>query len=269
MYKIIKKKNCAFEYFHLGEHARKIILFTGFKSSINRWNKYFIENLSKYFEVICFNYPDIGNSKFSEIEKIEDYAKFAVNMLDLNEKDEFYFLGHSMGGYVVRSYLSLANFPMPKAIFLNNTSPGGKKRVLSNSDVYNILNNEDSESEAYIRLMYGKNIALDILNESYLFKEINLISKEIEIKQTELIMNFFKEEHLYSQKITQPTCIIHGRNDQVFPVQNAYNFLSMCNNHTELYLTSGHHAHIAEYSGYIAQIIISFAQNLNNFKLNN
>ncbi len=62
MYKIIKKKNCVFEYFQLGERTEKIILFTGFKSSINRWNKNFIENLSKYFTVICFNYPNIGHS---------------------------------------------------------------------------------------------------------------------------------------------------------------------------------------------------------------
>ncbi|WP_186646663.1 alpha/beta fold hydrolase [Fluviispira vulneris] len=267
MYKIIKKKNCVFEYFQLGEHTEKIILFTDFKSSINRWNKQFIENLSKYFTVVCFNYPEIGQSKYEQIEKIEDYAKFAIDMLDLDGKDDFYFFGHSMGGYVVRSYLSLNNCPMPKAVIFNNTSPGGQKRVVLNRDIYHILNNEDSESPAYIKLMYGKNIGLDVLNESYLSRDVLNISKDVEKKQTELIMNFFKEESLYSQKISQPVCIIHGRNDQVFPLQNAYNFLPMCENITELHLTHGHHAHLTEYSDYIAKIIISFVQDLKKFNL--
>ncbi|BBH51817.1 hypothetical protein [Fluviispira sanaruensis] len=156
---------------------------------------------------------------------------------------------------------------MPKAVIFNNTSPGGQKRVVSNSDVYQILNNEDSESPAYINLMYGKNIELEVLNNSYLSSDVLNISKELEKMQTELIMNFFKEESFYSQKISQPVCIIHGRNDQVFPLQNAYNFLPMCENMTELHLTQGHHAHLTEYSDYIAKIIISYVQDLKKFNL--
>ncbi len=261
MLNYIKKEESVLEYVSFGTAKKRIILFTGYKSNLNRWNKYFIDELSKEFTVICFNYSGISKSYSKNINKIQDYAKFVVDMLDLKNKDEFYFFGHSMGGYIVRAYLSEKNYPMPKAIFLNNTSAGGSKRVKPSVEVYNNLN-LDSDSPEYIKLMLGRYIAPEILENSYLSKVKILVSKDTSNYQEKMIIDFFEHEESYEQKIKIPTCIIHGMNDEVFPIKNAYNILNMCEKESSLNSTRGTHAHIYDYPKYISNIVINFVNNL-------
>ncbi len=183
-------------------------------------------------------------------------------MLDIKQNEEFYLFGHSMGGYVIKAYLGESNSPMPRAVIFSNTSAGGSLRVKSSSEVQNILFNSESESDEYIKLNFGRIIKIEELNKSFISKEKVLISKEQSNFQENLIFKYFKNEELCTQKIKIPTCIIHGKNDLVFPIQNAHNLLNLCDNYASLNLTLGSHNHFYDNHKYISNIIINFISNL-------
>jgi esterase/lipase len=262
MIKCLRKKELALECYILGNNKRKLFLFCGYKSNLNRWNKNFINELSKKFQVICVNYPNISKSYSNNINYLHDYVKFTIDMFNIKYNEEFYLFGHSMGGYVIKDFLGQKDCPMPKAVIFSNTSAGGSLRVKASSDVQNILFHSDSESEEYIHLNFGRVIKIDELNKSFISKEKVLVSKEQANFQENLIHKYFNNDTLCTQQIEIPACIIHGKNDLVFPIQNAYNILDLCKNYSSLHLNMGSHNHFYDYHKYISNIIISYINNL-------
>lgn len=262
MIHILKKENQTLEYASFGKSHKKIILFCGYKSNLNRWNKNFIKSLAKYFKVYCVNYSNIGNSFSDKIKYIEDYVKFTLEMLDIKNGDNFYLLGHSMGGYAVKSFLNLKNVPIPRAVILNNTSAGGNLRIKASPETQNILMNSDTKSIDYIKLMTGKSINFKDLEKTFLYENEIRVSKEQAFFQENLIIKYFENKSFCESKIDVPTCVIHGTNDLIFPLENAINLINLCTNVKELKLTDGHHNHFYNYPILIANHIKKFVQRL-------
>ncbi len=258
MIRITKKDNQALEYISVGKNHKKIILFCGFKSNINRWNKEFIYTLSKYFQVFCVNYPQIGQSISNKINYIEDYVTFALEMLNIKNGDNFYLLGHSMGGYAVKSYLNLKNVPIPKAVVFSNTSAGGTLRVKASAETQNILMNSDQKSKEYINLMIGQEIEYKDLLKTFLSDIEISVTKQAANFQESLILNYFKNKEYCESKIEVPTCVIHGTSDLIFPIQNAINLINLCTNRNVLKLNNGYHNHFFNYPRFIANQISKF-----------
>lgn len=250
-----------FEYEVFGDASTQIYLFQGYGGTLQKWSNQFIQNLSKNFQVVTFNYPSVGKSKScKEINSFDDYCDFFKNLfLKINNGKKFVLFGYSMGIYVVRNLLLKNKNLSPEKIIFCSGSFGGKYRIPS-----------DPETMAQLKTAGNDNLHLLFSKEKVLnFKDyINLFvhpteeqsSKEVLDFQGKLIYKFFNEhcEDSLENKINFDTLILHGSNDVIFSNKNAELLLSFCQKNSKLHFTNGGHLQLFEYPDEISDTINTF-----------
>ena len=179
-------------------------------------------------------------------------------MLNIKNGDNFYLLGHSMGGYAVKAFLNLKNVPIPKSVVFSNTSAGGSLRVKASAESQNIIMNSNQKSKEYIKLMTGHEIEYKDLVKTFLNDIEISVTKEAANFQEYLILKYFQNKNYCESKIEVPTCVIHGTSDLIFPIQNAINLINLCTDRNTLKLTNGYHNHFFNYPRFIANQIYKF-----------
>jgi len=77
-----------------------VVLLHGFCESNSLWN-FFSSGLSKYYRVICPDFPGFGETPFLQdeisIEELADHVKYLIDDLNISVCT---LIGHSLGGYV-------------------------------------------------------------------------------------------------------------------------------------------------------------------------
>ena len=83
-----------------------VVLLHGYLETLDIWGT-FAEELSKTFRVITMDIPGHGKSgKISEIHTVDILAEALEYLLHSLHISKAFFIGHSMGGYTVLSYLA-------------------------------------------------------------------------------------------------------------------------------------------------------------------
>ena len=93
-----------------------LVLVHGFLGSSLMWEPQ-IEYFKKKYRIICPDLPGFGNSsKLDSKKDISDMAKEILNCLLKKNINNFFLLGHSMGGMVVQEMANLAGDKIAKLI---------------------------------------------------------------------------------------------------------------------------------------------------------
>jgi len=93
-----------------------LVLVHGFLGSSLMWKPQ-IEYFKKKYRIICPDLPGFGNSnKIDSKKNINDMAKEILTCLEKKNIDNFFLLGHSMGGMVVQEMAKLAGDKIVKLI---------------------------------------------------------------------------------------------------------------------------------------------------------
>ena len=101
-----------------------LVLIHGFLGSKALW-KYQIEEFKKYFRVIAIDLPGYGASnKVKPVNSVKKFSKIIEKLLSKLRIDNFYLIGHSMGGMIAQEIAS-KNKNIKKVI-LHATGPIGE-----------------------------------------------------------------------------------------------------------------------------------------------
>lgn len=250
-----------YEYEIFGDAPIQIYLFQGYGGSLKKWNKQFIDNLSRHFEVITFNYPAIGNSiyrqKTTSFKEYDDF--FTALLLKLNRNKKFVLFGFSMGVYVIRHLLCNRKEILPEKVILCSGAFGGDYRIAPEPEIMSQLRKAGNDN---LHLFFKKENLMSFQEymNSYVHPTEEHSSAEILDSQANLIFNFFKTycEDKLENKIHFDTLILHGLNDLIFPKKNAEILKTFCINRCELIYTEGGHAQLFEYPNVISDAIVKF-----------
>lgn len=185
-----------------------LLLMSGFGRTASDW-KPFTPELSKYFRVIALDIPGHGRSDYMDTTDVylhKRAAEYIIGLLDALHIDSVNILGASSGGFITM-YMATLRPQLPKKI------------VVVGSQVY------------YSNTTRNVITALGGPEKNPMLKLDNLIKTHGKQKGTLIARQFWNFRKLYGDPSFTPdvlstikanTFIIHGDNDPVAPVTNAW-----------------------------------------------
>jgi len=171
--------------------GKPIVLIHGLSGSKEEFSP-FIPEFSRHFKIVNYDLPDHGESEMpSRLFKMSDFARHLRDLVKKLGIDKPNILGYSMGGGVALEYA------------LNHPNSIDKLVLVSTS----------------ARL--GELFRNEYLELATLFRDIwNGVKSNSEIWTLDGLIDWNRTGDL--RKLSIPTLIIHGDNDIIIPVEEAY-----------------------------------------------
>ncbi len=225
------KNNNVKIYYEIHGEGEPLVLIQGLGGTIQSWEKqigYFAQN----FKVITIDNRGAGLSDKPDSEySIELFANDVKSVIDQLDITNINLLGLSMGGFIAQRFYKL--YPdLVKTLILGCTGMGlnDPNHHMFSNELHQIMNCERNDK-----------------NHSFLIEEMHkhffhpgFIKKNTDYMKTlhyyiktypqpyhsykRQLMACYSEKDLsqYLPQIKVPTLIIHGQDDKVVPIQNAY-----------------------------------------------
>jgi pimeloyl-ACP methyl ester carboxylesterase len=198
-----------------------------------------VEMLSRHHEVYAIDFPSFGETQeLDKPWKISDFADFIMSFIKTQNLGKVVLMGHSAGGLVAIEIASR-----------KDASRMIKKLVLVDSAG---LEKEKNDLEFMFRLAFlnpvnhylelKKNLKLNqffkILGNSWKTLKRNIVGNKVIFKSLYQNWSYTCEEKLKDIKIS--TTIIWAKEDELFPIKDAY-FFNKSIKGSKLYLIDGYH----------------------------
>ncbi|HEY7892762.1 MAG TPA: alpha/beta hydrolase [Solirubrobacteraceae bacterium] len=205
-----------------------LLLIMGMSGTAMHWGEPFLEPLRAEFEVITYDHRGVGLSGRVEAPfTIADLAGDAAALLDALEVDSAHVLGISMGGMIAQE-LALARPKSIRTLAIGCTYCGGEGSSLTSQAVMEKLAGGmmSGELELALRSAWEANVSADFARDAGLYDAFRAIGLEhsvalaVIMEQMRAIAGHDTSERL--SILQMPTLIIHGTEDQMLPVANAY-----------------------------------------------
>ncbi len=184
-----------------------LLLLHGFTGICSQW-KAFIPEFSKYYRVIAVDLPGHGRSDYMDTTDVYSHkraAEYIIALLDELHIDSLYVIGASSGG-IITLYIATLRTDLAKKIIVISG------QLYISSTTRNYITTKGPGTEDPKRLEY-------------------IIKTHGKVKGTLILRQFWNFRKLYGDPaftqdvlstIKAKTLIIHGDNDPIAPVTNAW-----------------------------------------------
>lgn len=116
-------------YRHIGvEGTTPIIYLNHLAANLDGCDPLIMDNLAKYFTIICFDYQGIGSSGGTPSLSVEEMAQETIAFVQALGFDKVHLLGLSLGGFVAQAMLRMAP-DLIGCVVLAGTGPAGDKGI--------------------------------------------------------------------------------------------------------------------------------------------
>ncbi len=245
-----------------------VVLLHGFLEDKTTWQP-FSQELAKHFKVLAVDIPGHGKSDLpNDNPSIPDFAKTILPVLDEEQIDKAFVIGHSMGGYIASAFADLHPERLSALCLFHSTpfADSDGKKIIRDVTIQKV---KDGKKGALCRnhapkVFASKNLA-KFIKEIKRNEEIALSIDQDTIIAT---LTSMRNRQDYSQSIKnlqQPLLYIEGKSDNFIP----YNFI------TKKYLPEKHQITSLSDSGHIGfleepkeslEAIITFSEKFLNTK---
>jgi len=170
-----------------------LVLVHGFLGSSIMWGPQ-IDYLKKNYRVITPDLPGFGYSnKAQSKNNINEMARTVLDCLKEKNIENFFLLGHSMGGMIVQEMTKLPGEKIDKLIFYGTGVVGNiPGRFESMNESRNRLKKDGLDSTAY---RIAKTWFIEE-NKSKYFNQINILNKNISNNELSIFKNCSHNLHL-------------------------------------------------------------------------
>lgn len=247
---IIKRNNIKI----LGQGRKSLIMAHGFGCSQQMW-KYLTPYLEDDFRIILFDYVGSGNSQLSaystsRYSDLEGYAQDILEICDLLELEDAYYIGHSVSGIIgliaanqEPGFLSKVAMVCPSPCFLND--PPEYYGGFDKEDLEDLIDLMDKNYLGWAN--YLAPLAVHDSSHAEIEKELSesFCNTDQTVARTFARATFFLDYRHLLPLIKQPALIIQTTDDPLAPVEiGRYMDDSMPNSRLEILNISGHVAHM-------------------------
>ena len=239
-----------FAYRRLGpESGIPLVFLQHFTGTMDAWDPKVVNALATDRPVIVFNNAGVGTSTGSvpnTVEQMSADAESFILALGLKEVD---LLGFSLGGFLAQVMAPLKRVKIRKLIIAGSASRGGEEHLLE------VVGKAFSRNARDVRLplFFTPSDASQVAGSAFVDRAtVRLKDRDPESgeavsnPQAAAIISWCAgadPDHANLRAIEQPTLIIHGSDDTMFPSINAYEMFKHLKNGTLIiYPDSGHGA---------------------------
>jgi pimeloyl-ACP methyl ester carboxylesterase len=239
-----------FAYRRLGPKAGiPLILLQHFTGTMDAWDPAVVNALAARRPVIAFNNAGVGTSSGETPDSVEQQAADAeafIAALGLKQVD---LLGFSLGGFLAQVMATRGAVEVRRMILAGTAPRGGEEHLLQVVEEAFARNARDVRLPLFFTPSAASQAAgaafVDRANVRASDRDPDRV-EAVSNPQTQAIIRWCAEpdpDHASLKAIRQPTLIVHGSDDTMFPSINAYQmFKNMSSATLIIYPDSGHGA---------------------------
>jgi pimeloyl-ACP methyl ester carboxylesterase len=203
-----------------------LLMIMGRSGTALSWGEPFLEPLRQDFETIVYDHRGVGeSSRMEEPLTIVALAEDAAHLLDALEIDSAHVLGISMGGMVAQE-LALASPERVRTLTLGGTYCGGEGSSLTSPEVAQRLVEArmSGDLDRTLRISWEVNVSASFAadEDAYAAYRANALKRRVAIPVIMAQVRASATHNTYARlpELTTPTLVVHGTDDQIFPVSN-------------------------------------------------
>lgn len=205
-----------------------LLLVMGMSGNHLHWGEPFIDALGRDFETIAYDHRGIGRSDAApDPFTIAELADDAAGLLDALAVERAHVLGISMGGMVAQQ-LALRHPGRIATLTLGCTYAGGEGSVITDPDVARRLAEPllAGDRAAALRAGYEANVsatfAADAANWARFERVATELTAPVAVIMAQLQAVAGHDVSARLGEIRMPTLVVHGSEDVMLPIANAY-----------------------------------------------
>lgn len=251
------------------EGGLPLLFLHHFTATIDDWDPEVTNGLAQHFKVVLLDNKGIGASQGQTPDTVKAMADDATAVIKALGFTKVNLLGFSLGGFVAQQ-IALDSPELVNKLILAATSPKGGEGIANLPDIMNEAFATAPE-DPRLFLFYSKSPESIALGRQSLArvkkrKEDRVAATGLPSIQAQVkaILGWASENKAaYDElsRIQQPSLVVNGNNDIMFPTINSYNlFQHLPNARLSLYSDSGHGA-IYQYADRFVKEATDFLEN--------
>jgi pimeloyl-ACP methyl ester carboxylesterase len=239
-----------FAYRRIGpETGTPLILLQHFTGTMDAWDPAVVNALAKKRSVIVFDNAGVGSSSGTVPDNVEQQTRDAEAFIATLGSEQVDLLGFSLGGFLAQIMASRTTVNVRRLIIAGSAPKGGEEHLLQ------VVEEAFAKNDRDVRLPLFFTPSNESQRAGRAFVERAAVRTEdrdpdsgddISNPQAASIIGWCAETdpgHVSLKAIKQPTLIVHGSDDTMFPSINAYEmFKAMTSATLVIYPDSGHGA---------------------------
>lgn len=239
-----------FAYRRLGPEAGiPLILLQHFTGTMDAWDPAVVNALAARRPVIAFNNAGVGTSSGETPDSVEKQASDVEAFIEALGLKQVDLLGFSLGGFLAQVMATRGAVDVRRMILAGTAPRGGEEHLLQVVEAAFARNARDVR----LPLFFTASEASQAAGAAFVERASVRTSdrdpdrgEAVSNPQAQAIIRWCAEpdpDHASLKTIRQPTLIVHGSDDTMFPSINAYEmFKNMSNATLIIYPDSGHGA---------------------------
>ncbi|TWB53132.1 pimeloyl-ACP methyl ester carboxylesterase [Rhizobium sp. ERR 922] len=248
--KYLEAGGIRFAYRRLGPDAgTPLILLQHFTGTMDSWDPAVVNALAVDRPIIVFDNAGVGASSGIVPDNVEQQSTDAESFIASLGFGEVDLLGFSLGGFLAQIMASRSRIKVRKMIIAGSAPRGGEEHLLEVVEEAFAKNARDVRLPLFFTLSKESQKAGEAFVDRALARTNDRdpdSGEDVSEPQAKSIIAWCAEQdedHALLKAIKQPTLIVHGSDDTMFPSINAYEmFKAMINATLILYPDSGHGA---------------------------
>ncbi|TRW22531.1 alpha/beta hydrolase [Flavobacterium zepuense] len=245
----------AFAYRRFGKKQNlPLVLLQHFTGTLENWDPYVLDGISKNREVIIFDNRGVAGTGGETPDSIAAIAKDAIAFIDALGLEKIDLLGFSMGGMVAQQ-ITLNRPELINRLILVGTAPSGVRDIETFSpEVWAMFEKEYNQpDELLLETLFTPSAAsqkagsqfLNRIRERVVDRDSNITDKVAPAQATAIAgwSQINRGNFDYLKLIKQPTLVVSGDSDIIFPTVNSVLLQqNLPNAHLIIYPDSNHGA---------------------------
>ena len=208
-------------YEKYGTEPESLIILPGWGNTRKTWN-HIISQLEPYFTIYILDYPGFGNTEFPNRDlTLYDYTNMVRTWITSLHLEHPILLGHSMGGRIIIQILGYYKDYYKKAILLDSAGIKPKPQR------WKSCRYQFQKKLAKLLPKSKRAIYLESLVQKYGSDDYKALPKYMRKTFSNIVG---LDLQYYLNKINTNVMIVHGENDLVTPIEDAYKMHQLISN---------------------------------------
>jgi pimeloyl-ACP methyl ester carboxylesterase len=239
-----------------------LVFLQHFTGTMDSWDPAVVNPIAETRPVIVFNNTGVGTSSGSTPDNVEQMADDAASFISALGFKHIDLLGYSLGGFIAQVLAVQVPSLVRKLIVAGSAPRGGEEHLLA------VLKDALSRGvpDPRVPLFFTPSEESQAAGQAFVHRAAVRI-KERDPESTEAVSNPQAKAiitwcavedpgHASLKAIKQPTLIVHGSDDTMFPSANAYSmFKAMTTAQLILYPDSGHGAIFQHHKAFVGNVL--------------
>ena len=261
--RFVEAKDIRFAYRSFGRtQGVPLVFLQHFTGTMDSWDPALVNPLAATRPVIVFNNTGVGTSSGTTPDSVEQMAADGATFIAALGFKQIDLLGFSLGGFIAQVLAAQKPHLVRKLIVAGSAPRGGEEHLLA------VLKDALSRGvpDPRVPLFFTASEASQAAGQAFV-KRSAVRVKDRDPESTETVSNPQAEAiitwcavedpgHASLKAITQPTLIVHGSDDTMFPSGNAYAmFKAMSTAQLILYPDAGHGAIFQHHRAFVGNAL--------------